>query len=84
MADTDLDDYIKQVNVEYVKTDGGTQSLCSFTTPISSTTWTCQACSASTPVGIYGPVFARFKLHFTGDGSDNRIRLGNMYLHLTE
>jgi len=82
--DTDLDDYIKQVNVEYVKTNGGTQSLCSFTTPISSTTWTCQACSATTPVGIYGPVFVRFKLHFTGDGFDNRIRLGNMYLHLTE
>jgi len=84
MPDTDLDDKITQVDVEYVKTDGEHQSLCSFTTDVSSTAWTCQTCTAASPVNIYGPLFARFTLHFEGDGSDNRIRLGHMYVHLVE
>lgn len=84
MADANLDDYIDQVDIEYVKVDGGHQNLCSFTNDVSSTAWTCQTCTPASPAGIYGPVFVRFKLHFTGDGSDHRIRLGHMYLHLTE
>ncbi len=84
MADTALNDYIDQVDVEYVTTSGGHTPLCSFTTNISSTTWMCDTCAAAPPVDIYGPVFVRFKLHFTGDGSDDRIRLGYMYLHLVE
>jgi len=84
MADADLDDKITQVDVEYVRTDGGHQSLCSFTTDVSNTSWTCATCTASSPTDIYGPLFARFTLHFEGDGSDNRIRLGHMYVHLVE
>ncbi len=84
MADAALNDYIDQVEVEYVTTAGNHTRLCDFTTNVSSTTWTCNTCAAASPVDIYGPVFVRFKLHFTGDGSDNRIRLGHMYLHLVE
>jgi len=84
MADTDLDDKITQVDVEYVRTNGTNQSLCSFTTDVSSTTWTCQTCTAASPVDIYGPLFARFTLHFVGDGSANEIRLGHMFVRLVE
>ncbi|MBC7242656.1 MAG: hypothetical protein H5T60_09450 [Anaerolineae bacterium] len=83
MADTHLNDSISSVSVAYVKTDGTTQSLCSVSSVPSSTSWTCQACTG-TGTAIYGPVFVKFSLHFDGDGYDDRIRLGNMYVHLVE
>lgn len=84
MADTDLDDQITQVDVKYIRPDGTSQILCSFTDDVSSTAWTCQTCIASSPVDIYGPLFARFTLHFVGDTSNDRIRLGHMFVRLVE
>lgn len=84
MADTSLDDTITQVDVEYTNVSGGRQNLCSFTTDVSSTSWTCATCTAASPVDIYGPLFARFTLHFEGDGYNHRIRLGHMYAKLVE
>lgn len=75
---------IEQVDVEYTNTNGTTQSLCSFTTDVSSTTWTCQTCTSASPTGIYGPVFVRFHLYFAADGDTRAIRLGHMYVHLVE
>jgi len=77
-------DKIDQVDVEYVGNDGAAHNLCSYTTDVFSTTWACQTCNLASPASIWGPVFVRFTLHFAGDGSGRGIRLGQMYLHLTE
>jgi len=79
-----IDDKITQVDVDYVGTDGSAHNLCSYTPDVSSTTWACQTCTPAYAADIYGPVFVRFSLHFAGDGSNRGIRLGQMYLHLTE
>jgi len=77
-------DQITRVDVAYLGSNGTATNLCSYTTPISSTTWTCATCTPASPASIWGPVFVRFTLQFAGDGSDHGIRLGQMYLHLTE
>jgi len=78
------DDKITQVDVEYVGTDGAAHNLCSYLPDVSSTTWACQTCTPTSPASIWGPVFVRFTLYFAGDGPNRGIRLGQMYLHLTE
>jgi len=77
-------DKITQVDVEYVGNDGAAHNLCSYTTDVSRATWACQTCTPAYAADIDGPVFVRFSLHFAGDGSNRGIRLGRMYLHLTE
>lgn len=76
-------DKINSINIRQTNQDGTSQTICTFGTPLNSTSWSLEYC-LPVATAIMGPVFVRFELSFAGSGTTHEIMLGKMWIELGE